>query len=81
MFFIYPFIVVFFIKGSLIANMVLGIIYLKKELVWAVLITIIYYIYCFRYPKSKYIAVMMITVGIMLATLASANQVVSLSLM
>lgn len=46
-----------FRAGSLMANMVLGIILLKK-----------------RYPVSKYIAVVIITMGISMATIASARQ-------
>ena len=33
---------------------------------------------CYRYPKSKYVAVFMITIGISMATIASAQQAVSL---
>ncbi|XP_006820805.1 UDP-xylose and UDP-N-acetylglucosamine transporter-like [Saccoglossus kowalevskii] len=47
-----------FRAGSLIANMVLGIIILKR-----------------KYKYSKYIAVIMITVGISSCTIASAKQV------
>ena len=32
----------------------------------------------FRHPPSKYVAVLMITVGIAMATMASANQMVSI---
>ena len=32
----------------------------------------------FRYPLSKYVAVLMITVGIAMATMASANQIVGI---
>lgn len=46
-----------FRSGSLVANLVLGMIILKK-----------------RYNFSKYISVLMITVGICLCTLASANK-------
>lgn len=47
-----------FRSGSLVANLVLGIIILKKS-----------------YPLSKFIAVGMMSVGICLATIASASQV------
>ena len=47
-----------FRSGSLVANLVLGIIILKKS-----------------YPLSKFVAVGMMTVGICLATIASASQV------
>lgn len=46
-----------FRSGSLVANLVLGMIILKK-----------------RYNLSKYLSVLMITVGICLCTLASANK-------
>ncbi|XP_022806161.1 UDP-xylose and UDP-N-acetylglucosamine transporter-like [Stylophora pistillata] len=49
-----------FRSGSLVANLVLGMIILKK-----------------RYNFSKYISVLMITVGICLCTLASANKLLA----
>ncbi|XP_019855805.1 PREDICTED: UDP-xylose and UDP-N-acetylglucosamine transporter-like isoform X2 [Amphimedon queenslandica] len=47
-----------FRSGSLLANMVLGIIIMKK-----------------KYPLSKYVAVAMISIGIVIATLASTDTV------
>ena len=32
----------------------------------------------YRYPKSKYVAVLMITIGISMATIASAQQAVNI---
>lgn len=47
-----------FRSGSLIANMLLGILILKKS-----------------YPLSKYLSIIMVTMGISLATMASAEMV------
>lgn len=50
----------FFSQGSLIANMIMGILILKK-----------------RYDFSKYLSVIMITVGIITCTIISGTEVVS----
>uniref|UniRef100_A0A8C1SIQ7 Solute carrier family 35 member B4 n=2 Tax=Cyprinus carpio TaxID=7962 RepID=A0A8C1SIQ7_CYPCA len=49
-----------FRSGSLIANMILGIIILKK-----------------RYSASKYLSIMLVSLGIFICTIMSAKQVVS----
>uniref|UniRef100_A0A8C2JYR3 Solute carrier family 35 member B4 n=1 Tax=Cyprinus carpio TaxID=7962 RepID=A0A8C2JYR3_CYPCA len=49
-----------FRSGSLIANMILGIIILKK-----------------RYSASKYLSIMLVSLGIFICTVMSAKQVVS----
>lgn len=46
-------------QGSLIANMIMGIIILRK-----------------RYTPSKYISVLMITLGIIICTIISGSSVV-----
>lgn len=49
-------------QGSLIANMIMGILILKK-----------------RYELSKYVSVLMITAGIVICTIVSGSDVVSIT--
>uniref|UniRef100_A0A4W4EBC2 Solute carrier family 35 member B4 n=1 Tax=Electrophorus electricus TaxID=8005 RepID=A0A4W4EBC2_ELEEL len=53
-----------FRSGSLIANMILGIIILKK-----------------RYSVSKYLSIVLVSVGIFICTVMSAKQVVSITML